>query len=232
MNLAQPWTRLITACLAVILALALAAPPGRAQGNTTTITTTTQETTAATIQVSEIQFPATVTRIAPGTVTVNCAGTMIELPSQFATFSMNGRMLGADALAPGQGVTVVYPAFTATVNALHDNTVVVRSREGRLLMIPVSSLTPAMRAERVFVRLSDGTYVQTPLRTAIDLQNTRGATVIASLPPGATFSPYAAADEDVTAPDVRSTNWSEDVRIQQDESKIIIDQSIDGDSNF
>lgn len=218
------WARLATACLAVALALSLSSAPSRAQSQ--------EVVTLPAVNVSEVTFPASVTTVTPATVTVNAYGTLIELPSQFANYTINGHTIAVTSLEPGQTVEVVYPAFSGTVQEMHDKAIVYRTLDGRLVLVPVSSLTTALRSDLVFVRLSDGTYVKVPLSKAVTLQNDEGATIISALPVGASLSPYAAAEDDVMSGYNRNVNWSEGVRIQKDPSKLIQDQSIDGDSNF
>lgn len=226
MKHAETWTRLIAAILAVVFAMSLSAPSlAQASG-------TSEEVTLPAVSVSQIHFPATVTSVSPGLVTVNWCGTSIDLPSQFATYTLNDRPVAVSTLEAGQNVEVYYPTFSGTITRLQDNAVFFRTLDGRLVMVPVDSLTPALKSDLVFVKQSDGTYVKVSLNKAIQMQRKEGALIVSSLPAGAEVSSYAAAEDDVMSGYNNNINWAEGVRIQADPSKQVQDQSIDGDSNI
>lgn len=225
------WGRVVIGSLALLLAMSLSVAPSLGQSTTTTVTTSTQSTMLQPITITEYQYPATVTSIGPDTVILDVNGNPVNLPLQFARFSLSGRPINANELATGQKVMVMYPSVTGTVSSLQGNVLVVQTADGTSVLLPATHLTPVLSTSLVFVRLRNGNYVQVPLSTAIRLQNREGATILSTLPPGATLSIYATGD-DVMSPRNRGINWSEGVRIQKDPSKLIQDQSIDGDSNF
>jgi hypothetical protein len=95
-----------------------------------------------------------------------------------------------------------------------------------------SAINGTFSDNMVFVRLSNGSYCTVPLRTALDLQANNGATIVSSVPGGTTLAPYAASDDDVMSGRNRGINFSEGVRTQKDASKLIQDESLEGDQNF
>lgn len=221
-------TRLLAGSMVLAMTASLSASPARAdESSTTTITTTT---TTSPVTVTRVRYPARITTINGDQVILDAYGTPVTLPSSFATYEYNGRILRASDLQPGQTVTVIYPDFNGNISAYNNNMLLVTDSNGVQYMIPRSAIGSNMYTNMVYVHLANGQYVLVPLRTALALQD-RGGVIVSSLPAGVTLSSYAAAD-DVMSGYNRDINFSEGVRQQKDPSKLIQDQSIDGDSNF
>jgi hypothetical protein len=230
MKLTEMLSRVVTGSLALALAFSLSAAPSHAQVTSTTTVTSSQ--TVQPVTVTRIQYPATVTTISPDTVTLDVNGSAVTLPAQFATYSYNGSIINPSTLQTGQRVIVMYPDFNGTVAGLNGNMVLIQNADGSTVMVPMTALNPSLRSDLVYVRLSNGNYAMVPLSSAINLQNHEGATIVSTLPPGVVVTPYYASATGVESGMNRDINWSQGVLIQKDYSKLIQDESIEGDSNF
>lgn len=228
--------RLWIGAMALALAFFLAAIPGRAD-TTRTVTTVT---VSGPVDVNHVCFPATVTRVESGDVVLDSNGASLTLPLSCATFEIDGSSVPATALAPGEQIMVMYPHLHGHITALNGNMLCFTASNGNALLIPSAALTSDLYADKVWVRLSDGNFVMVPLSTAMYLQNTQNATIVGEVPADGKIvvwgsdrlNGYTATGDDVESPRVRDINFSEGLLIQQDTSKLIQDQSIDGDCRF
>lgn len=142
---------------------------------------------ADTIRFSDLCYPGTVQSVTAEGVTLDVNGTPVLVPSTLGTFDVNGRAILASDLKTGDVVVYNIPAFDGTLESTSGGFITVKDSSGRHLMLPITAINNSVLASsRTYVRLHNGNIVQVPLNTALNMQFLEGATILSSLPTGAT----------------------------------------------
>lgn len=233
MTIAKRANRLTRLLLAVALALALISAPGIAKEEEAPMTISPSmlsDMVRSHVTASGITFSGSVLRASGGAAAVTANDTTVEIPARFAAYTTDGHAIEADALQSGMSVTVSYPAFSGTVTEMRERSIIVQAADGKTIAVPVSAMNDALRAEIVFVRLSDNRFAKVPLRRAVELQDHKGARIVSTIPPGAVLAPYASVEEELDlAQSIYGTRFD---RVQINPSERVVDPSLDGDSNI
>jgi hypothetical protein len=160
---------------------------------TTTTTTVVSSQPLPRLTLRDVCYPATIQSFnADGTVTLLVYGSPITVQrNQVSLIPMGSNTIVADSatLPVNSQVMVQMPMVNGEISSINNGMVAMQTDNG-VVYLPVAAFPAADMRTPVFVRLYNGDYARVPLRTALALQQTEGATIITTLPAGATVISY------------------------------------------